>query len=267
MKKLKLTKSITSAAVLGFTIYLAAAYLAVPALWAHYEHQPGLAQLPMVTTTRQGIPGDPINVGLVGNAQDIATAMAAAKWYSADPVNSRTSMEIAGSVMLRRAYVHAPVSPLFYDGRKQDLAFEKPAGKDAAQRHHVRFWKVLDKGEEGRPVWLGAATFDQGVGFSHFTGQITHHIGGDVDGERNQLIDDLVSSQRVTTLYQVSGVGPTIGAKNGGGDYYYSDGEIKFAVIAPQAALQNSPPVESLPSAVVFYKDMIWAAATGQRGR
>jgi hypothetical protein len=261
----KLTKLAGFVFVLLLGIYLVLAYFLVPALWAHFEHQPGLANLPMVTTTKQGIPGDPINIGLVGSADEIKTAMAAAGWFSADRVSARTSLEIAGSVMLRRSYIHAPVSTLIYEGRAQDMAFEKPAGRDAAQRHHVRFWKVLDKGEEGRPVWLGAATFDQGVGFSHLTGQITHHISGDVDGERNKLVDDLVKAQRVTTLYQVSGVGPTIGAENGGGDRYYSDGEIRVAVIAPSAAFQGAPPQELQPSALVSYKDMIWAAVTGKQ--
>ena len=36
-------------------------------LWTHHEHQKGLAGLEMVTRTAQGIPGDPINVGLIGD--------------------------------------------------------------------------------------------------------------------------------------------------------------------------------------------------------
>jgi hypothetical protein len=35
------------------------------------------------------------------------------------------------------------------------------------RRHQVRFWKVLEKGIEGRPVWLGSATLDRSVGLSH----------------------------------------------------------------------------------------------------
>jgi hypothetical protein len=48
--------------------YTGLAYLALPAVWTHYEHQRGLATLPMVTRTAQGIPGDPINVGLIGSS-------------------------------------------------------------------------------------------------------------------------------------------------------------------------------------------------------
>ena len=36
----------------------------------------------------------------------------------------------------------APVSPLYYDGRVEDLAFEKPSGKSADRRHHVRFVRL-----------------------------------------------------------------------------------------------------------------------------
>ena len=172
-------------------VYTAIAYLALPALWTHYEHQKGLANLPMVTRTAQGIPGDPINVGLIGNEKEVLCAMHAAGWFPADPVTLKSSIEIAGSVLLDRPYRDAPVSPLFYLGRREDLAFEKPAGNSADRRHHVRFWKVLDSGEEQRPVWLGAVTFDSGVGVSHFTGAITHHIDADIDAERDLLAADL----------------------------------------------------------------------------
>ena len=51
------------------------AYLILPGLWTHYEHQKGLADLPMVTRTGQGIPGDPMNVGLIGDISDVVCAM------------------------------------------------------------------------------------------------------------------------------------------------------------------------------------------------
>src|SRR5437868_7090962 len=150
--------------LLALTSYGFVAYLLLPTFWTHYEHQKRLAGLPMVTRTAQGIPGDPINVGLIGDSKDVLCAMHAAGWYPADPVTLRSSIEIIGSVLLDRPYHAAPVSRLFYLGRPEDLAFEKPYGGSADQRHHVRFWKVLDSGAENRPVWLGDATFDRGVG-------------------------------------------------------------------------------------------------------
>jgi LssY C-terminus len=245
------------AIVLG---YVSLAYIVLPAFWTHYEHQRGLADLPMVTRTAQGIPGDPINVGLIGNEKDVLCAMAAAKWYPADPVTFKSSIEIAGSVLLDRPYPDAPVSPLFYLGRREDLAFEKPSGKSPDRRHHVRFWKVLDKGAENRPVWLGAVTFDKGVGVSHFTGAITHHIDPDIDSEREALAKDIEDAGMVTAKYQVTGVGLTLTGRNGGGDLYYTDGEVWIVRLVEGCAKRVGPvDVIASPPATEL-KDQIWHA-------
>jgi hypothetical protein len=120
--------------------------------------------------------------------------MNAAGWKPADPVTLSSSLRIVGSVLFDRPYRDAPVSPLFYENRKQDLAFEKPSGKSATTRHHVRFWKALDVGDDGVPVWLGSATFDDSLGVSHCTGQITHHVAPDIDAERDLLSNDLAAA-------------------------------------------------------------------------
>ena len=238
--------------------YTAVAYVVLPAFWSHYEHQKGLADLPMLTRTKQGIPGDPINVGLIGDEKEVLCAMNAAGWFPADPVTFRSSIEIAGSVLLDRAYKDAPVSNLFYLGRREDLAFEKPAGNSADRRHHVRFWKVLDQGQEKRPVWLGAVTFDKSVGVSHFTGAITHHIDADLDAERELLTADLEGAGMVTAKYQVTGVGPTVTGRNGGGDPYFTDGEVWIVRLAEDCHKQTDP-VTVIPSPpATELKDQIW---------
>jgi hypothetical protein len=244
--------------LLAVLVYTLAAYLLLPILWTHYEHQKGLATLPMVTRTAQGIPGDPINVGLVGDNRDVLCAMQAAGWYPADPVTLRSSIEIAGSVLLDRPYRDAPVSNLFYLGRHEDLAFEKPDGKSADRRHHVRFWKVLDAGEEKRPVWLGDATFDRGVGVSHYTGAITHYIDADIDAERALLAADLEAAGMVEAKYQVTGIGPTMAGRNGGGDVYYTDGEVWILRLV-EACQKRTGPATVIPSpAATEIKDQIW---------
>jgi hypothetical protein len=209
------------------------AYIVLPLAWSHYEHQKGLAGRPMVTRTAQDIPGDPINIGLVGAKNDVLCAMHAAAWCPADPITFRSSVEIVGSVVLDRPYRDAPVSPLYYDGRREDLAFEKPVGTSADRRHHVRFWEVLKEGQEGRPVWLGSVTFDRDVGLSSYTGQVTHHIAADIDAERDGLTDDLKTARVLEAIYEVTGVGPTLAGRNGEGDRYYTDGEVEISRIVP----------------------------------
>ena len=239
-------------------VYLVLAYLVLPALWKHHEHEPGLATLPMVTRTSAGIPGDALNVGLVGSKEDITRAMHAAEWFPADPITLRSSIEIVGSVVLDRPYRDAPVSPLYYEGKKEQLAFEKPDGRSADQRHHVRLWLVLEKGTDGRSVWLGSITFDRGVGLSHDTGQVTHHIGPDIDAERDLLMRDLREAGMVETFFQISGIGPTLFARNGEGDPYYTDGEIDVARLVLDGVKGTKPPATLPPPPLIAFKDQVW---------
>jgi hypothetical protein len=222
--------------MLGWTLalgaaYLAIAYLLLPLVWRSYERQPGLASKLMVTTTPERIPGDPINIGLVGSRPEIVKAFAAIGWNPADAITLRSSVEIGISVLLDRPYSDAPVSTLLYEGRRQDLAFEKAAGTSADRRHHVRLWLTLEHGAEARPVWLGAASFDRGVGLSRRTGQVTHHIAPDLDAERDLIVQELSTAGVLGSVYRVPGVGPTLIGRNGGGDRYFTDGEVSVAVV------------------------------------
>jgi hypothetical protein len=246
--------------------YTLLAYLVLPLVWTHYEHQKGLENLPMVTRTGQGIPGDPINVGLVGDQKDVVCAMHEAGWYPADPITLRSSIEIVGSVLLDRPYRDAPVSNLYYLGRREDLAFEKPIGASADRRNHVRFWKALEQGQEKRPVWLGSATEDRGVGVSRYTVAVTHHISPDLDAERAVLTADLENAGMVDAKYQVTGIGPTLTGRNGGGDLYYTDGEI-WVLRLVEACRKRDGPAVTIPSPpATEIKDQIWHAVANAMG-
>jgi len=133
-------------AALALLAWLFAAYLLLPLLWRGYEHHhPALDGTAWITRTGNDIPGDPLNIALVGSEKDIQVAMHSAKWFPADAITLKSSLRIAAGTVLRRAYTDAPVSSLFFFGRKQDLAFEQPIGTDPRRRHHVRGWSC------GRP--------------------------------------------------------------------------------------------------------------------
>jgi LssY C-terminus len=226
------SRSVSAVAGLVAT-YLLTAYLILPLLWREHErrHHPALDAAPRVTTNAQGIPADPINVGLVSSRPELVGAMLAAGWRPADPITLRTSLEIAASVLLDRPDPDAPVSSLYLFGRKQDLAFEREVGSSADRRHHVRWWKSDEPDEQGRPLWLGDATFDVGSGLSHRTGQITHHIAPDIDAERDTLIADLAEAGQLDGQYEWPGVGPTRDGRNAGGDRYETDGLMIVGVL------------------------------------
>ena len=246
-------------AVVGAWIF--AAYVALPWLWEHYEHQPGLETAPKFSVTGAGITGDPLNLGMVGAEEALIHALLADGWTPADPISWRTSLGIARSVLEHRPYPTAPVSSLFVFGRKQDLAFEKAAtaGGSASRRHHVRFWRSDDHGPGGVPFWLGAATFDRSVGLSHLTGQITHHIAADIDAERDALIAGLARLGWLARQYQVTGVGATLLGRNGGGDRYTTDGELTIGVLADRADPARHPDPDDNP-APVDVKEQLWSA-------
>lgn len=222
-------------AVCGFLLlYLTAAYVVIPALWArHARRHPALDDMPAVARTGSGIPGDPINVALVGTRDEAVKIMLAAKWHRADPITLRSSLLIAAASMFSRPYDQAPVSHLYLWGRKEDLAFQRPVGKSPRQRHHVRFWQSEEVDEFGRPLWAGSVTFDTRVGLSHTTGQITHHIAADVDAERDQLFRDLQQTGDLFETYAVDGFHEKLSGRNGGGDPWHTDGDLHVGVIAP----------------------------------
>jgi hypothetical protein len=214
-------------------LYVAVAYLLMPALWRLYAHRhPALEDVPGITHTANGIPGDPINVALIGTEAELLQIMRAAKWHRADPLGLRSDLKIAEASVLKRPYDDAPVSSLFLWGRKQDLAFEQPVGDDPRKRHHVRFWKAARVDEEGRPLWAGSAVFDKRVGLSKTTGQITHVTDADVDAERDYLFQCLEKTGELAEQFVVDDFHKVREGRNGGGDPWRTDGSLYVGVIA-----------------------------------
>jgi hypothetical protein len=216
----------------GLAVYALAAYLIIPALW-HIEiiRHPALQGAPRITHTAAGLPGDPLNIALVATEREIVHAMRAAAWHPADPLTLETSLRMVGGVVFRRPYVDAPVSKLYLWGRQEDLAFEQAVGDDPARRHHVRFWRSGEADETGRLLWLGAATYDARVGFSHTTGQITHHIAPGVDAERDKIIADLRQAGQLSQVSWIDQFHQVVRGYNGGGDPYDTDGRLAVGVI------------------------------------
>ena len=195
------------------------------------EGHPALARSPRHTTTSRGHQGDAVNVAFVGTEEDLHRALSAAGWYAADPITLKTSLAIAADVVLHKPYAHAPVSDLFLWGRRQDAAFEQPVGDSPKQRHHVRFWRSHERDRAGRPLWLGAATYDERVELSRTTGGITHKISPNIDGERNKLVADSIRAGALDGYYWVDKFHTQAEGKNGGGDPYFTDRRLAVGVI------------------------------------
>ncbi|NLX96405.1 MAG: hypothetical protein GXY83_09535 [Rhodopirellula sp.] len=213
-------------------VYVVLAYLVVPLAWKRHERRhPWLDDVRGITQTADGIPGDPLNVSLIGTEAELKGLMTDAGWYPANPLGLRSDLKIAADTVLERPYDEAPVSNLYLFGRKEDLAFEQPVGDDPRRRHHVRYWRTSEKEPSGRPAWIGSITYDQRVGFSHTTGQITHHIGPDVDAERDRIFEQLEKTGRLDRVEIVDDFHEIREGRNGGGDPWYTDGRLFVGTI------------------------------------
>jgi hypothetical protein len=212
--------------------YLLTAYLIMPLAWQRYARRhPSFDDNPRITQTSDGHPGDPVNVALIGTKQEIQTTMRAAGWRAAAALGLRSDLEIAEGTILSRPDADAPVSNLYLFGRVEDLAFEQPVGDNPRQRNHVRFWNTEHLDHAGRPIWMGSASYDQRVGLSHTTGQITHHIAADVDAERDHLFANLEQTGRLEEHYAVDGFHRILTGRNGGGDLWKTDGRLFVGVV------------------------------------
>ena len=76
------------------------------------------------------------------------------------------------------------------------------------------------------PAWIGSATYDKRVGFSHTTGQITHHISADVDAERDHLFESLKETGDLSDVQIIEGYHKVCEGRNGGGDPWHTDGRL-----------------------------------------
>jgi len=215
-------------------VYVLIAYVVMPYYWKAYVHRhPSLDDAPRITHTSDGIPGDPLNVALIGTEAEVQAIMRAALWVPAARLGLRSDLKIAADTIVDRPDLDAPVSQLFLFGRPEDLAFECPVGDSPRKRNHVRLWRTEKHDPDGRPLWIGAATYDERVGLSHTTGEITHHVAPDVDAERDRMFRDLKKTGDLSETYFVENFHTVREGKNGGGDPWHTDGRLEAGVINP----------------------------------
>lgn len=233
MPEKRLSKRVLCFLVLILAAWFSAAYFLIPFLWRVYARwHPALANAPHVTHTASAVPGDPLNVALVGSKEELVKAMLAAKWYPADSLTLESCLRIAADTEFHQSHEDAPFSNLYLWGRNEDLAFEQPLGNDPKQCHHVRFWLAEKVDEDNRPLWIGAATFRNSAGPDPI-GQITTHIDANIDAERDMLIDHLSKAGMLTTVYWADAFQEKLKWRNADDDPYSTDGRLAVGILRP----------------------------------
>jgi LssY C-terminus len=205
----------------------------------------------LTTFNHAGKAGDPINFQIQGTDGQIGAAFALAGWMRADEIDFITSARISADSLFGRAYSTAPVSNLYLYGRKEDLAFERP-GHNVRQRDHIRLWNSgTNESTDGRPVWIGSATRDVKVELSKTNHLPTHGIAPDLDAERALVVSELAQTGYVIKDTTRPGFGKETHSFNGGGDPYFTDGQVVVLTLAntwtsPLAKQVRSPLLASI---------------------
>jgi hypothetical protein len=112
--------------------------------------------VPSYTITGDGLPGDPVNVALVGTLHELRAAFAALGWTEADRLSLASSWGMIRAFVFNRPYPAASFSTLYLFGRGQDVGFQKAIDNSPRKRHHVRFWALSVT--RAQDTW-GAAAF------------------------------------------------------------------------------------------------------------
>ena len=186
-----------------------------------------LENLPCCTTNRPGtLQGDPLNLVIIGEFQEIAAAFARRGWLPAEETYATAVWKTIKSFLFGSRYRYSPLSPLYYDGRHQDFARQKPR-HDIHERNHLRLWFTPLR-YRGKPVFIGQISRDIGVRLTlKARPPVTHKIDPDIDEARHALVEDLLFSQMLSSVGFVKGVGaarPSSPRANLTGDPYFTDG-------------------------------------------
>ena len=175
-------------------------------------------RIPSYTITGDGLPGDPINVVLVGTLQQLRAAFAIVGWREADRLNLASSWRMIRAFLLNSPYPTAPFSTLYLFGRGQDIGFQKAIDDSPRKRDHIRFWALgLPEAQStwgtasfwlntDRPphdacvLWVGAGTKDIGFSLTTLTFQITHATDSDTNAVRDFIIAELVKNRVIADV-------------------------------------------------------------------
>jgi len=159
------------------------------------------------TANEKGVEkGDPVNLIIVSDDEDLMSAFIRRGWRQTEIKYKGSIWKTIKSFLFKSSYDNSPISPLYLEGRAQDLAMQKPR-KSIHQRNHLRLWFTPLR-FEGKPVWIGQISRDIGVRFTTKSAFfMTHKIDPDVDEARDYLLQDLISANAVFRVGYVKGVG------------------------------------------------------------
>ena len=230
--------------------YGIAAYIVLPRVVRYGLKILQRRHVPRFTITGDGLPGDPINLVLIGTRQQLQSAFAVAGWSEADRLGLASSWRMVRAFVRNSPYPTAPFSTLYLFGRGQDIGFQKAIDYSPRKRHHIRFWASSLTSPDAalgtigfwlntdrpphheRVLWVGAGTKDTGLSLTQLTFQITHATDSDTNIERDFIVAELQKNRVIVDVntYRSGQRLPTERV-----NHYLTDGQLTVASLAPPA--------------------------------
>lgn len=182
--------------------------------------------IPRRVNDLQGNPGDMVNFAILGTEAQVKAAFAAAGWVPVDQTTEAAVLHGLLATLSRGAYTAMPMSTLYLFGRAQDLSYARAEPlKVAFTRHHLRVWKSPET-VDGKQLWVGSATHDNGLEKDQRNGGVTHHIDPDIDQERDFIEQSFASAGVLTGAAYVLPTNPVASSKTATGGSFHTDGRI-----------------------------------------
>jgi hypothetical protein len=172
--------------------------------------------------------GDPVNLLFIGSGRELNESFQRAGWARAHPSSLGALMREATAAIASRPAIAAPVSTLYFEGRKQDLTYER-AGPNAGIRDHVRIW-LLDS---LAGVWAGAATRDVGLRPEPLHARVMHRIDPHVDDERDLITRTLEATSCADLLEYLRLPGADTSGRTLDGQHYSTDARASLIRFRP----------------------------------
>jgi hypothetical protein len=182
-----------------------------------------LQDAPQRASGKDGKPGDPLNLVVIGNISEIREVFKQAGWSEAERKTGKAVWDTVRAVAGDQGFGRAPVSDLYLFGHREDLAFEKMLNT-FLKRHHMRLWRTAATTPDGREIWLGAATHDTGLDVH--PGVVSHQIDPDLDAERAKVGADLRVTGLVTAEQLVTRANPLSQGLTATGGAWKTDGRL-----------------------------------------
>jgi hypothetical protein len=190
-----------------------------------------LDSLPRRVADEQHLPGDMVNILLVGSEDEVVKVFTTAGWVKVDRTVGDSVKAGIFDTFSKKDYLTMPMSTLYLFDRPQDYGFAhaEPV-RVAMSRNHLRVWKSSVE-VKGRPLWCIAATHDIGFERDQRNNGLTHKIDPAIDGEREYVNQTLSSTGLVVARGHLTPSSPLTTAKTATGGEFHSDGRILALIL------------------------------------